>query len=69
MVITEFDAGDSEATMHALAAEIVRYRLALRLLATAIGWTSTGTPFGLFPPGPFRCPRRTGEGDVVPPAA
>jgi hypothetical protein len=37
-VITEFDAGDSEATMHALANEILRYREALRLLAEAIGW-------------------------------
>jgi hypothetical protein len=49
-VITEFDAGDPDATLHALAGEILRYRLALRLLATAIGWASTGAPFGLFPP-------------------
>jgi hypothetical protein len=69
MIITEFDAGNPEATLHALADEILRYRQALRLLATAIGWASTGTPFGLFPPGPFRRPRRTSEGDVVPPAA
>jgi len=34
MVITEFDAGDPEATLHALADEILKYRLALRLLAT-----------------------------------
>ena len=26
MVITEFDVGDPEATMHAMAAEILRYR-------------------------------------------
>jgi len=38
MVITEFDAGDPEATMHALATEILEYRRALRLLAKAIGW-------------------------------
>ena len=69
MVIAEFDAGDPDATMHALAEEILRYRLALRLLATAIGWASAGAPFGLFPPGPLWRPRRTGEGDVVPPAA
>jgi hypothetical protein len=69
MVITEFDAGDPEATMHALADEILRYRRALRLLATAIGWASTGAPFGLFPPGPFRRPRHTSKGDVVPPVA
>jgi len=31
MVITEFDAGDSEATMHALADQILKHRHALRL--------------------------------------
>jgi hypothetical protein len=56
MVITEFDAGDSEATLHAMADEILRYRQALRLLATAIGWASTGAPFGLFPDRPLRRP-------------
>jgi hypothetical protein len=56
MVITEFDAGDPEATMPALAGEILRYRQALRLLATAIGWASTGAPFGLFPDRPLRRP-------------
>jgi len=40
MVITEFDAGDPEATMHALADEILKYRRALRLLTQAIGWAS-----------------------------
>ena len=69
MVITEFDAGDPEATMHALAGEILRYRQALRLLAQAIGWTEAGAPFGLFPPGPLWRPRRTSKDDVVPPAA
>jgi len=37
MVITEFDAGDPEATLHALADEILKYRRAVRLLAKAIG--------------------------------
>jgi len=70
MVITEFGTEDPEATMHALAKEILRYRQALRLLATAIGWASSGMPFGLFPPGPFRRSRRTIEGtDDAPPAA
>jgi hypothetical protein len=69
MVITEFDAGDPDATMHALADEILRYRRALRLLATAVGWVSTSAPFGLIAPGPPWCPRRTSEGDGVPPAA
>jgi hypothetical protein len=59
MVITEFDAGDPGATLHALADEILRYRLALRLLAEAIGWAKAGAPFGLFPPGPLWRPRRT----------
>ena len=35
-LITEFDVGDPEATLHALADEILKYRRALRLLATAI---------------------------------
>jgi hypothetical protein len=69
MIITEFAAGDPEATMHALAGEILRYRQALRLLATAIGWASTGRPFGLFPPGLLWRPRRTSASDAVPPAA
>jgi len=41
MVITEFDAGDPEATLHALADEI------LRLLAKAVGWADAGAPFAL----------------------
>lgn len=51
MVITEFDAGDPEATLHALADEILKYRQALRLLARAIGWAEAGASFGLFPQG------------------
>ena len=48
MVITEFDAGDPEATLHALADEILKYRQALRLLARAIGWAEAGAS-GCFP--------------------
>jgi len=59
MVITEFDAGDAQATMHALAAEILRYRCCMRQLADVIGWTSSGAPFGLISPGPHWRPRRT----------
>jgi hypothetical protein len=44
MVITEFDVGDPEATMHALADEILKYRRAVRLLAKAIGWAGAGAP-------------------------
>src|SRR5215831_8837176 len=44
--------GDPEATLHALADEILKYRRALRLLAQAIGWADAGTPFALIAPGP-----------------
>ena len=70
MVITELDAGDPEATMHAMADEILKYRRAVRLLAKAIGWASAGAPFALIAPGPHWHPRRTPETlDVAPPAA
>ena len=70
MVITEFDAGDPEATMHAMAGEILKYRLAVRLLADAIGWADAGAPFAIIPPGPHWRPRRIIEdADDVPPAA
>jgi hypothetical protein len=61
MVITEFDAGDPEATMHAMATGILEYRLALRLLAKAIGWADAGAPFGVVGPGPYWRPRCTSE--------
>jgi hypothetical protein len=68
MVITEFDAGDPEATLHALADEILKYRHAVRLLAKAIGWADAGAPFALIAPGPHW--RRTSEmPNVLPPAA
>jgi hypothetical protein len=69
MVITEFDAGDPEATLHAMADEILRYRQALRVLAKAIGWADVGAPFGLLGPGPLWRPRRASKDDVAPPAA
>jgi hypothetical protein len=59
MVITEFDAGDPEATMYALADEMLKYRRATRLLAKAIGWADAGAPFALIAPGPYWRPRRT----------
>jgi hypothetical protein len=65
-----FDAGDAEATMHALANEILRYREVLRQLARAIRLANAGAPFGLLGPGPLWRPRRTIEGtNVAPPAA
>ena len=70
MIITEFDAGDPEVTMHALAAEILRFRLCVRQLADAIELTRAGAGFGLIRPGPYWRPKRTPEmPDVVPPAA
>ena len=61
-VITEFDAGDPEATLHALAAEILEYRRAMRLLVEAVGWADIGAPFSLISPGPYWHPRRTADG-------
>jgi hypothetical protein len=52
VLIAEFDAGDPEATMQAMADEILKYRRALRLLAQAIGWAEAGAPFALIAPGP-----------------
>jgi|SRR6516162_636244 hypothetical protein len=69
-VITEFDAGDPDATMHALADEILKYRRAVRLLAKAVGLADAGAPFALIAPGPLWRPRRTIDGaDGTPPAA
>jgi hypothetical protein len=61
-VITELDAGDPEATLHALAAEILEYRRAMRLLREAIGWADIGAPFWLISPGPYWHPRRPADG-------
>jgi len=61
---------DPEATLHALADEILKYRQAVRLLTRAIGWADAGAPFGVVGPGPLWRPRRTPEmPNVVPPAA
>ena len=66
-VITEFDAGDPEATMHAMATEILEYRRALRLLAEAIGLADAGAPFGVLGPGPLWRPKCTPEMPDAPP--
>jgi len=69
-VIAEFDAGDPEVMMHAMADEILKYRRAVRLLAKAIGWADAGAPFALIAPGPRWRPRDTPElPEVAPPAA
>src|SRR5215469_4905291 len=62
MVITEFDAGDPEATLHALADEILRYRRAVGLLAKAIGWADAGAPFAVIAPGPLWRPKHAIDG-------
>jgi hypothetical protein len=69
MVITEFDTGDPEATMHALAEAILEYRRALRVLGRAVDLAKVGAPVAVIGPGPGWRPRRTSEGDVVSPAA
>ena|SRR5215472_2757806 len=70
MVITEFDAGDSEATMHAMAEAILEYRRALRVLGRVVDLAKVGAPFGLLGPGPGWRPRHTPEmPDASPPVA
>ena len=69
MVITEFDAGDPDATMHAMAEAILEYRRALRVLGRAVDLAKVGAPVAVIGPGPRWRPRRTSEGDAVPPAA
>jgi hypothetical protein len=56
-VIVESDAGNAEATLQAMAAQIVQYRRALALLGTAIELAQAGAPFALIPPGPLWKPR------------
>ena len=63
-----------EATLHALADEILKYRRTVRLLAKAIGWTDPGVPFALIAPGSRWRPKRSIDDtpevpDVPPPAA
>jgi hypothetical protein len=56
--IAELDAGDPEATLHALTGEILKYRRAVRLLAKAVGWADAGAPFAIIPPGRYWHPRQ-----------
>ena len=42
-VITEFDAGDPDATMHAMAEAILEYRRALRVLGRRAAPMASGT--------------------------
>jgi hypothetical protein len=70
MVITEFDVGDPDATMHAMAGAILEYRRVLGLLGRAVDLAKAGAPVALIGPGPLWRPRRPPEiPDVAPPAA
>jgi hypothetical protein len=64
MVITEFDAGDPEATMHAMAEAILEYRRALRVLGRAVDLAKAGAPVAVIGPGPRhqRWRRHAGHG-------
>ena len=61
MVIREFDAGDPEATMHAMAGAILEYRRVLGLLGRAVDLAKAGAPVALIGPGPGWRPRHTPE--------
>ena len=70
-VITEFGAGDSDATMHAMAAAILEYRRVLQTLGRAVNLAQAGAPVALIGPGPYWRPRRPIDGtlpDIAPPA-
>jgi len=69
MVITEFDAGDAEATLHVMAEAILEYRRALGVLGRAVDFAKAGAPVALIPPGPYWRPRLASDGDVAPPVA
>jgi hypothetical protein len=70
MVITEFDAGNPEATLHAMAEAILEYRRALRVLGRAVDLAKVGAPVAVIGPGPGWRPRHTPEmPDAPPPAA
>jgi hypothetical protein len=71
MVITEFDVGDPDATMHAMAGAILEYRRVLGLLGRAVDLAKAGAPVALIGPGPGWRPKRTTPEmpDVLPPAA
>jgi hypothetical protein len=56
--------------LRALADEILKYRLAVKLLARAVDFADDGAPFGVIAPGPYWRPRRAPEmPDIAPPAA
>jgi len=70
MVITEFDAGDSEATLHAMAEAILEYRRVLGLLGRAVDLAKAGAPVAVIGPGPGWRPRHTPEmPNAAPPTA
>jgi hypothetical protein len=68
-VITEFDAGDPDATMHAMAGAILEYRRVLQTLGRAVDLAKAGAPVALIGPGPYWRPRHTPEMPDVAPVA
>jgi hypothetical protein len=56
-VITEFDAGNDAATMHAMAEAILEYRHALGVLGRVVDLAKAGAPVALIGPGPGWRPR------------
>ena len=70
MVIAEFDAGDPEATIYAMAEAILEYRRVLRVLGRVVDLAKVGAPVAVIGPGPGWRPRQPPEmPDVLPPAA
>ena len=60
------DAGNTEATLQAMAAEITHYRRALALLAGAIELARVGAPFAVMPPKPLWKPKPSDSIDGIP---
>ena len=65
-VIAELDAGDTEATLWTMAAQIVEYRRVMALLAGAIELARVGAPFAVMPPKPLWKPKPSDSIDGIP---
>ena len=65
IIIKEFsiESEDTEATMHAMAGAILKYRRALKMLEKALGFATIGAPFGVLGPGPHGHPWRSIDGE------
>ena len=56
-VISEFTGTDTEATLHAMAAEILEYRRAFLMLECAVAYAHSSAPFAVMGPGPLWKPK------------